>query len=165
MKDEVIDDVEYKTILNYKVIDLTNGVLCHITPINIMMTEKYFNIMRLFENNISKFDNMETVIRKLTEMFYGTISLLSVHGEVILSHLIRDANNKLLRPNWCADEMPEYVMLNLKTALKNTEAITIALSFQETKYHLTAKIFDERNAIKRTGPSGFLDYLFSYDTL
>lgn len=165
MKDEVIDDVEYKTILNYKVIDLTNGVLCHITPINIMMTEKYFNIMRLFENNISKFDNMETVIRKLTEMFYGTISLLSVHGEVILSHLIRDANNKLLRPNWCADEMPEYVMLNLKTALKNTEAITTALSFQETKYHLTAKIFDERNAIKRTGPSGFLDYLFSYDTL
>lgn len=165
MKDEVIDDVNYKTIISHKVIDLNNGVMCHITPINIMMTEKYFNIMRLFENNISKFDNIESVIRTLTEMLYGTISLLSVHGEVILSHLIRDANNRLLRPNWCQDEMPEYVMLNLKTALKNIESVTTAMSFQEIKHHLLARIFDERNKIKRTGPSGFTDYTFGFETL
>lgn len=164
MKDEVIDEVNYKTILSHKVIDLTNGVLCHITPINIMMTEKYFNIMKLFENNISKFDNIESVVRALTEMLYGTISLLGVHGEIILSHLIRSAENRLLRPNWL-EEDPEYVMLNLKTALKNAESVTTALSFQETKHHLLSKLFDERNGILRVGPAAFTDFLFGCETL
>lgn len=164
MKDEVIDEVNYKTIVSHKVIDINNGVLCHITPINIMMTEKYFNIMRLFEYNINKFDDIPSVVRALTEMLYGTISLLGVHGEIILSHLIRSAENRLLRPNWL-EEDPEYVMLNLKTALKNAESITTALSFQETKHHLLSKLFDERNAIDRVGPSAFTDYMFGYETL
>ena len=61
MKDEVIDDVAYKTTNSHKIIDC-GGVILHITPINIMMTEKYFNIMRLFENNISKFEDIPSLI-------------------------------------------------------------------------------------------------------
>ena len=129
-----------------------------------MMTEKYFNIMKLFEYNISKFTDIASVVRALTELLYKTIALLGVHGEIILSHLIRDANNKLLRPNWKEPD-PEYVMINLKTALKNAESVTTALSFQETRHHLLAKIFDERNAIKRVGPASFADYLFGEEIL
>lgn len=164
MNDEVIDDVTYKTITSHKIIDITGGVICNIIPINIMMTEKYFNIMKLFEYNISKFTDIASVVRALTELLYKTIALLGVHGEIILSHLIRDANNKLLRPNWKEPD-PEYVMINLKTALKNAESVTTALSFQETRHHLLAKIFDERNAIKRVGPASFADYLFGEEIL
>lgn len=164
MKDEVIDDVNYKTITSHKVIDINNGIICNITPINIMMTEKYFNIMRLFENNISKFDDIPSVVRALTELLYKTIALLGVHGEIILSHLIRDADNRLLRPDWKSDD-PTYVMLNLKTALKNAESVTTALSFQETRHHLLSTLFDKRNAIQRVGPSSFSDYLFGCETL
>lgn len=165
MRDELVDEVTYKSISSHRVIDLNNGVLCHITPINIMMTEKYFNIMKFFEYNISKYDTIESAVHDLNEMLYGTIGVLSVHGEIIISHMIRQAENKLLRPNWISDEKPKYQILNLKTALNNTEAITTAMSFQEVKHHLLAKIFDERNEIKRTGPSSFTDYLFGYETL
>lgn len=164
MKDESIDDVIYKTITSHRVIDITGGVICNITPINIMMTEKYFNIMNLFEYNISKYSDISTVVRTLTELLYKTIALLGVHGELILAHLIRDVNNKLLRPDWKEPD-PPYMLMNLKTALKNAESVTTALSFQETRHHLLSKIFDERNAVKRVGPASFSDFLFGCELI
>ena len=56
-------------------------------------------------------------------------------------------------------------MLRLKTALQNTEAVTTALSFEQTKHHLLHAIFDERNKINRVGPRSFADYLFGSETL
>ena len=163
MKEVAIEDDTYIKISSFKVLE--KGVpFCEITPINIMMTAKYFNLNRLFESNISKYEKLEDAVSTLTHLLYGTIPILSVHGEVILGHLARRPNDKLLRPNWLNENEP-YQLLNLKDALRNTESITQALAFENTRHHLLYSIFDERNKINRVGPRSFVDYLFGFETL
>ena len=158
MKEVVIDDTTYLKISSYKVLE-NGGIFCNITPINIMMTQKYMDIMRLFENDMSKFEKVEDIVVKLMHLLKGTIPLLSVHGEIIIAKHLRDANNKLLRPNFLVPDVP-YQILKLKSALQNIEAVSTALSFEQTRHHLLHSIFDERNAIKRVGPRSFADYMF-----
>lgn len=158
MKEVVIDDTTYLKISSYKVLE-NGGIFCNITPINIMMTQKYMDIMRLFENDMSKFEKVEDIVVKLMHLLKGTIPLLSVHGEIIIAKHLRDANNKLLRPNFLVPDAP-YQILKLKSALQNIEAVSTALSFEQTRHHLLHSIFDERNAIKRVGPRSFADYMF-----
>lgn len=162
-KEVIVDDVTYLKISSFKVLEL-NGSFCTITPINIMMTQKYMNIMKLFESDISKFDKVEDVVVTLMRLLHKTIPIMSTHGEIIISKLLRDVNNKLLRPNFLYPDVP-YQILRLKTALQNIEAATTALSFEQTRHHLLHSIFDERNAIKRVGPRSFADYLFGEETL
>lgn len=161
-KEVNIDDVVYHKINSNKVAD-TEG-LCTIIPINIMMTQKYMNIMKLFETGISKFDKVEDAVVTLMNLLHGTIPVLSTHGEIIIGHLLKDPNNKLLRPDFLTPDVP-YQILNLKDALKNVEGVTTALSFENTKIHLLSSIFDERNKINRVGPRAFTDYLYGEETL
>lgn len=163
MKDVYIGEDLYHKISSYKVLDA--GIpLCEITPINIMMTAKYFNLNRLFESNMSKYTSFEEVVSTLTHLLHKTIPILSVHGEIIIGHLARRPDNKLLRPNWLNENEP-YQLLNLKDALRNTESITQALAFENTRHHLLYPIFDERNKINRVGPISFIDYLFGSEVL
>ena len=162
-KDVTIDDVVYHKITSFKVIEL-GEIFCSITPINIMMTQKYMNIMKLFESEITKFDRVEDAVVALMHMLQGIIPIMSTHGEIIIGKLLRSVDNKLLRPNFLEPDVP-YQMLRLKTALQNTEAVTTALSFEQTKHHLLHAIFDERNKINRVGPRSFADYLFGSETL
>lgn len=162
-KSVTIDEVMYHKISSYKILD--KGVpICEITPINIMSTAKYFNLNRLFESNMSKYDKLEDVVSTLTHLLHKTIPILSVHGEIIIGHLTRRPDNKILRPNWLNPDEP-YRLLNLKDALANTESITQALSFEKTRHHLLYSIFDERNKINRVGPRSFSDYLFGEDMM
>ena len=158
-----IDDVTYHKINSFKVLEL-GGELCTVTPINLMMTQKYFNIMRLFETNITKFDKVEDVVVALMNMLHGLIPIMSTHGEIIIGKLLRDVENKSLRPNFLIPDVP-YQMLGLKTALQNSEAITTALSFEQTRHHLLHAIFDKRNDINRVGPRSFADYMFGEEVL
>ena len=161
-KDVIIDDVNYLKISSFKALE--HEAFCTITPINIMMTQKYMNIMKLFETDITKFEKVEDVVMTLMRLLHKTIPILSTHGEIIISKLLRSADNKLLRPNFLEEDVP-YQMLRLKTALQNIEAATTALSFEQTRHHLLHAIFDERNAIKRVGPRSFADYLFGEEYL
>lgn len=156
-KEVIIDDVSYYKITSHKVLE--NGAFCDIIPINIMMTAKYMNIMKLLENEISKFETIEAAVSELTHLMHGIIPILSVHGEIIIGHLIRSVENKLLRPDWTKPD-PEYQIMRLKTALTNHESVSIALAFEQTRHHLLHQIFDDRNEIKRVGPRSFEDYLF-----
>ena len=158
-----IDDVTYHKINSFKVLEL-GGELCTVTPINLMMTQKYFDIMRLFETNITKFDKVEDVVVALMNMLHGLIPIMSTHGEIIIGKLLRDVENKSLRPNFLIPDVP-YQMLGLKTALQNSEAITTALSFEQTRHHLLHAIFDKRNDINRVGPRSFADYMFGEEVL
>ena len=162
-KEVNIDDVTYHKISSFKVLEM-DGIFCTITPINIMMTQKYMNIMKLFESEITKFEKVEDVVVALMRLLHNTIPIMSTHGEIIIAKLLRDVDNKLIRPNFLYPDVP-YQMLRLKTALQNIEAITTALSFEQTRHHLLHSIFDERNAIKRVGPRSFADYLFGEDVL
>lgn len=162
-KDVVIDDVNYHKITSHKVIEL-GGVFCNITPINIMMTQKYMNIMKLFENEITKFDKVEDAVVALMHLLHGTIPILSTHGEIIIGHLLRDVDNEILRPNWLVEDQ-QYQILRLKTALQNIESPTTALAFEQTRHHLLHSIFDKRNQINRVGVRGFSDYQFMEETL
>ena len=157
------DDNTYYKITSTKMLEL-ECPFCLITPINIMMTQRYMDIMRLFESDISKYESMEEVVAALTHLMHGIMPILSTHGEIIISQLIRDVNNKMLRPNWLEEGVP-YQMLRLKTALANTESITTALSFEQPKHHLLHTIFDERNKINRVGVRSFTDFLFGQDYL
>lgn len=164
-KDVTIDEKRYYKITSHKVIEL-GPAFCIIIPINLMMTQKYMNIMNLFESGISKYDNIEDVVIELMNLMYGTIPLLSVHGEIIIRDLIRDVNNKLLRPNWLEElNNLDYNLTRLKTALQNVESFSTALAFEKTRHHLADHVFDERSAINRVGPSSFTDYFFGQDIL
>lgn len=163
MKDVSFDDEVYHKITSHKVIE-TGRVLCNVIPINIMMTQKYMNIMKLFETDIVKFDKIEDAVVALMHLLYKTIPILSVHGEIILSKLLRSVDNKLLRPNFLIPDVP-YQMLRLTTALQNIEAASTALAYAQTRHHLLNRIFDERNMIKRVGPHSFADYLFGEELL
>ena len=157
-KEVLVDDVSYYKISSHKILE-TGGMFCDIIPINIMMTAKYMNIMKLLENEIAKFDKIEDAVKELTNLVYGIIPILSVHGEIIIGHLVRSTENKLLRPNWLEKD-PPYQLMRLKTALTNHESVTVALAFEQTRHHLLHQIFDERNKINRVGARSFEDYLF-----
>ena len=157
-KEVLVDDATYYKISSHKILE-SGGMFCDIIPINIMMTAKYMNIMKLLENEISKFEKIEDAVKELTNLVYGIIPILSVHGEIILGHLVRSTENKLLRPNWLEKD-PPYQLMRLKTALANHESVTVALAFEQTRHHLLHQIFDERNKINRVGPRSFEDFLF-----
>lgn len=160
-KDIEIDDVTYHKISSSKVLEL-DDFLCDIIPINKMMTARYMKIMNLFETDIAKgYASISDAVRALTDMVYGLLPVLSVHGEIILGHLIRSVENPLLRPNWL-EKNPAYKFMTLKNALTNHESATMALAFEKTRHHLLHKIFDQRNEIHRVGASSFEDYFFGY---
>lgn len=161
-KDVIIDDVCYYKISSYKVLEI--GMMCDIIPINIMMTAKYMHIMRLLENDISKFGTIEEAVNELTHLIHGIIPIFSVHAEIIIGHLVRSTENRLLRPDW-TKENPGYQLMRLKTALTNHESVTVALAFEQTRHHILHSIFDERNRINRVGPRSFEDYIFGIDKL
>lgn len=162
-KDVVIDDVTYYKITSHKILE-AGGQFAVVIPINIMMTKRYMDIMKLFESDITRFATIEDAVVALAKMLHGLIPILSTHGEILIGHLIRRVDNKLLRPDW-SQENQEYQIMRLKTVLQNIEAFSTAMSFEQTKHHLYHSIFDERNSINRVGVRGFVDYLFGEDTL
>lgn len=161
-KEVLIGDETYYKISSHKVLEV--GMLCSIIPVNIMMTARYMNIMKLLENDITKFDTIEGAVTELTHLIHGILPIFSVHGEIIIGHLVRSIENKLLRPNWTKPN-PGYQIMRLKTALANHESVTVALAFEQTRHHLLHQIFDERNKINRVGPRSFEDFLFGVERL
>ena len=162
-KDVVIDDVTYYKITSHKILD-AGGQFAVVIPINIMMTKRYMDIMKLFESDITKFTKIEDAVVALAKMLHGLIPILSTHGEILIGHLVRRIDNKMLRPDWTVEDQ-QYQIMRLKTVLQNVEAFSTAMSFEQTKHHLYHSIFDERNQINRVGPRGFTDYLFGEETM
>ena len=158
-KEVLVNDETYYKISSHKVLELGEGVLCSIIPVNIMMTARYMNIMKMLENDITKFNTIEDAVNELTHLIHGIIPIYSVHAEIIIGHLVRSIENKLLRPNWTKPD-PEYQIMRLKTALANHESVTVALAFEQTRHHLLHAIFDDRNKINRVGPRSFEDFIF-----
>lgn len=161
-KEVLIGDETYYKISSHKVLE--EGMLCSIIPVNIMMTARYMNIMKLLENDITKFSTIEGAVTELTHLIHGIIPIYSVHAEIIIGHLVRSVENKLLRPNWTEHD-PQYQIMRLKTALANHESVTVALAFEQTRHHLLHAIFDERNKINRVGPRSFEDFIFGGENL
>ena len=157
-KEVTIDDVSYYKISSYKILE-ADGQFCMIIPINIMMTQRYMDIMHLFELDITKFEHVEDIVTRLAHMTHGLIPILSTHGEILIGHHLRSVDNKLLRPNWLVPDQ-KYQIMRLKTVLQNTESFTTALAFEQTKHHLLHTIFDERNKINRVGVRSFHDFMF-----
>ena len=162
-KDVVIDDVTYYKITSHKILD-AGGQFAVVIPINIMMTKRYMDIMKLFESDITRFSTIEDAVVALAKMLHGLIPILSTHGEILIGHLVRRTDNKLLRPDWTVENQT-YQIMRLKTVLQNIEAFSTAMSFEQTKHHLYHSIFDERNEINRVGARGFVDYLFGSETM
>ena len=162
-KDVVIDDVTYYKITSHKILD-AGGQFAVVIPINIMMTKKYMDIMKLFESDITKFQTISEIVMALARMCHGLIPILSTHGEILIGHQIRSVENRLLRPDWTVPDQ-QYQIMRLKTVLQNIESFSTAMSFEQTKHHLYHSIFDERNEINRVGPRGFIDFMFGEETL
>lgn len=162
-KDVVIDDVTYYKITSHKILD-AGGQFAYVIPINIMMTKRYMDIMKLFESDITRFATIEDAVVALAKMLHGLIPTLSTHGEILIGHLVRRLDNKLLRPDWTVENQ-EYQIMRLKTVLQNIEAFSTAMSFEQTKHHLYHDIFDKRNATNRVGPRSFVDYMFGQENM
>ncbi len=158
-KEVEIDDITYFKISSSKVLEIEDGNLCTITPINIMETQKYENIKRLIENELPKMNTMEEAVSMLNHYTHKIIPTLAVHNELIIGRHLRNVNNILLRPNWLNPNEP-YKMLRLRSALENIEAFTTAISFEKPYEAMHKTIFDERNKINRVGPRGMADFTY-----
>jgi hypothetical protein len=163
MKKVEINDVEYLKISSFKVIE-GGGELCNITPINISIIARYMNIMKFFTSHASKMDSIEEAVVTLMRLLDGLIPIFSVHGEIIIGHLLRNPEDKVRRPNWLNEDEP-YQILPLKTALGASESATTSLAFERAGNQLLQSIFDLRNEINRVGVRAFSDYLFGESTL
>lgn len=161
-KIDIGDDTYYK-ISSLKVAD-EGGILCNVIPINKMVTQQYTKIMKLFESELPKFESVDEAVSVLTHNLHKLIPILSVHGEIMISRLIRRKDNILLKPNY-REKNPEYQLLRLQTGLQNSEAITTAYSFEKPKYHTYSAIVDQRKKINRVGPRAFSDYLYMEEVL
>ena len=158
-----IDDVAYIKLSSFKIIEL-GGELCNITPINISIIARYMDIMKFFTSNASKIERVEDAIVDLMKLLDGLIPIFSVHGEIIIGHLLRAIDDKVRRPNWLNPDEP-YQILPLKTALGSAEAATTSLSFERAGNQLLSSIFDIRNEINRVGVRAFSDYQFGESIL
>lgn len=158
-----IDGISYYKI-NSNTITEIGEPLVDIIPINIMMTEKYFAIMELFERKIGKYEKIEDAVKDLTHLVYGLLPMLSVHGEIIIGHLVRSIDNNMLRPNWLVEDQ-QYQLMCLGTALLNHDSATIGLSYEKVKHHVVDAIFDRRNTINVVGARSFEDYLFGEERI
>jgi hypothetical protein len=163
MKRVEIDDVTYLQTTNFKVAE-TGGALCEITPINISVISKYMDIIKFFNSNVSKYETIEDAVCTLMNILHGLIPIFSVHGEIIIGHLIRDPENKMLRPNWLNDDEP-YNLVTVKTALDNSESAMTAVAFEKTGDQLLKGIFDARNTVNRVGVRSFSDFMFGESCL
>lgn len=157
-KEVTIDEETYLKISSYKIID-NGGILCNITPISISSLAVYMNIMKMFENDVVKFEHIDDAVDRLTDMLAEVMPVLAVHGEIMLSKLLRRKDNILLRPNFL-EEDAEYQIIRLKSALQNSEAVTVGLAFEQPKHHTMSSIVEKRNKIQRVGQSAFADFMF-----
>jgi len=80
-KEVLVNDETYYKISSHKVLELGEGVLCSIIPVNIMMTARYMNIMKMLENDITKFNTIEDAVTELAHLIHGIIPIYSVHAE------------------------------------------------------------------------------------
>ena len=158
-----IDDVTYYKISSFKVIE-SGGDLCNITPINVSATARYMDIMKFFTSNASKLETIEEAVVILMHLLDGIIPIFSTHGEIVIGHLLRAADNKVKRPNWLNEDEP-YQILPLKTALGSAESAATSLSFERAGSQLLSSIFDLRNEINRVGVRAFADYQFGETNL
>lgn len=164
-KDVIIDDVTYHKISSWTVIGEENSVFCYITPINIMMTQKYMDIKQLFESECRKFSNVGDLVTKLVHLVYECgLNVMATHCEIMVSHLLRDVDDAMKRPDFTIPDVP-YQILVLKMALTKTESFAAALAFENTSHNLNDKVFDDRNKRHRVGPASFIDFLFGYETI
>lgn len=158
MKRVEIDDVTYLQTTNFKVVE-SGGALCEITPVNISVISKYMDIIKFFNSGIAKYDNIADAVVSLMNILHGLIPIFSVHGEIIIGHLIKDIDNRMMRPNWLNDNEP-YQIVTVKTALDNSESAMTAVAFEKTSDQLLRSVFDARNEINRVGVRSFSDFMF-----
>jgi hypothetical protein len=158
MKRVEIDDITYLQTTNFKVVE-SGGALCEITPVNISVISKYMDIIKFFNSGIAKYDNIADAVCSLMNILHGLIPIFSVHGEIIIGHLIKDIDNRMLRPNWLNDNEP-YQIVTVKTALDNSESAMTAVAFEKTSDQLLRSVFDARNEINRVGVRSFSDFMF-----
>lgn len=85
--------------------------------------------------NIETLDDMvQHLVRLLIE---ADIHLLSVHGEVLISALIRSKKHPMERPDFRRfDAMSDYVIYTMDKALRENPSPVLGLSFQELKKQL-----------------------------
>lgn len=157
------DDARYYKISSSAIAN-SGKPLCDVIPINIMMTANYMAILQLFENRMSSYDKIEDVVNDLNDLFYQTIPLPSVHGEIMISNHIRARENRMLRPDWRKPN-PLYQMLNLKLALQNSESVATGLASEHTKAQIMQSIAETRENIKTVGPRSFIDYMLGEEML
>lgn len=158
-KNVTINEEDYIKITSTSILNTNSGILCNITPISKSSLAVYMNIMKLFENDIVKFETVDEASVALTKMLAEVMPVMATHGEIMLSKLLRRPDNILLRPNFLEEDAP-YQIVRLKTALQNSEAVTVGLAFEQTKHHILHSILDKRNKINRVGPAAFSDYMF-----
>jgi len=93
---------------------------------------------------------MQTMISLLSA---NGISLDSVHAELIIRNLIRSEEDHSSRLDFSKEELDEYVMLRIKSAIIDSDTISVALSFEELKKQLL-----NVNTLKKDGESLLDDF-------
>lgn len=110
------------------------------------LTRPLYNIMKLLDNNEKRAQlNVKTIddlAQKTIELFIeSNIDVQSVHGEVLLSQLIRRETDILKRPDFSKyKSCKDYQILTLNTALEKHPSPLIGLAFQFLKRQFSSPL-------------------------
>ena len=131
-----------------------DGRLLSIDVKNNGLTDNLHAIMKLLNDNASKYDDYNELSQYFLEMLLSSgINCRSVQSEIIINRLIRDANDIYQRPDFSKFKVPEYTILKLNKALHMTKAPTIGLSYQETKRQILGDaLYEEKDGSSYLDP-------------
>ena len=128
--------------------------LFHVPVSNTDLSEALHAIFSLIERE--EVDSFHTSYARLMDLLNRSeLRTPSVHAEMILRALVRDAADLMKRPDFSAGpDEPPYTVLKLTPAILNSPSITNSLAFERIKAQLTGT-----DIFNKTQP-GILDVLF-----
>lgn len=126
-----IDDNDTITIDMVALMDLHAIFIMEIK--NNELSKTMDSIKKLIDNKtkMSKYDRNSILEEFINTNIAGSITLNSVHFEVLLMNQLRDGENELEMPDWSLKN-PSYQLVTLKKSLKNNRSIAIRLQTNGT---------------------------------
>jgi hypothetical protein len=102
------------------------------------------------KNSVTKKFSVDNLMQKIQlSIIKGNINITSIHLELIISNQIRNANDRLLMPNWRNIKEP-YELLTLNEALTDNASPIIAATYRKLTRALTHPL-----SFVKFGPSTF----------
>lgn len=136
-----------------------NQCVFNIDIMNNELTKPLYDIMNVLNKERDKHYTIPEILDYFCDLLIDAgIDAHCLQAELILSTLIRDANNIMERPDFSGKKWPNYTILTVNQAIKNCNSPILGFGFQDIRKQLLADAtFYEKHS------ASYLDDLFKVD--